>query len=386
MWAARFTRPSPRKEGLPSGNPTSRLGWATARAAGRRPQASSTSLRSALSFDCAGRHARADRPARAARSRARPSVGVAAALAAHRIVRELDAFLPSHRREPVGAIADQRRAAMQARSTAAARGEDAGRRALACSGSRASRAPRWRPRRERRRRAPRCRCGRRSGSRGPRRRRRSRATGAIAWVSGPRQPAVRQPTTSAAAMTPEMAPDAPTVIDRAAAAEPPVGDAEQVAEGAGDQVHRRHARRAHRALDQRARLPERDHVEGEVEDARVQEARGDEGLLATLADRGRASSWRRARAPGAAEGPKATARGPRPRREDAHVQREEHARDRRLVEPPRRDEPAVVGRGRVRTGRGEGRGRELTGTGSLGRSGPPRQSAAAFLAAAGGLR
>src|SRR5260370_41171897 len=34
---------------------------------------------------------------------------------------------------------------------------------------------------------------------------------AIACVSGPRQPETRQPTTSAAAITPEIAPDAPTL-------------------------------------------------------------------------------------------------------------------------------------------------------------------------------
>ena len=66
--------------------------------------------------------------------------------------------------------------------------------------------------------------------------------------------------------------------------EPSVADAQHVAERTCCKIHRRHPRRADRPLDERPRLPESEHVEGNVHDASVQEARGDHGLPAALAD------------------------------------------------------------------------------------------------------
>jgi hypothetical protein len=60
--------------------------------------------------------------------------------------------------------------------------------------------------------------------------------------------------------------------------DPPVRDAQDVPEDAGHEVHRRHARGADRALDERPGLPEGEHVEEQMHDAGVKEAGSHERL------------------------------------------------------------------------------------------------------------
>ena len=101
----------------------------------------------------------------------------------------------------------------------------------------------------------------------------------------------------AAAISPKIAPEAPTVSCVRVSSSAPKRAGEQ-----RDEVDRREPGRADRRLEQRAEDVEGEHVEGEVDQAGVQEAAGDDPVpLAAGDDRAEERRSRRSASPLAVE-------------------------------------------------------------------------------------
>ena len=165
--------------------------------------------------------------------------------------------------------------------------------------------------------------------------------------------------------------------------------AHEVSHDAGEEIHGRQTRRPHGPLDERPRLPEREHVEEQVQDAVVEEARGHERLPPVLAHRREGVTRPEGEGLGLGQVHDGLARGEHQLHdEDGDVERQQRSRHGRLVEPARGNEAAAARVSRVAHVDGAGR---LVG-GHAHRpsctTGAPAESSGApgFLAVSQGLR
>ena len=81
-------------------------------------------------------------------------------------------------------------------------------------------------------------------------------------------------------MTPQMAPDAPT-LGRTRPEKSPQTTLVMLPRDPGDHIEDGESRASRRQLDEGADLPERPHVHGDVEERTVEEARSEEAVVLT---------------------------------------------------------------------------------------------------------